>query len=112
MLAQHRVDQISVPVDRPVEVAPPAANLQVRASGAGQLHPRALSEPDVILSHHPAPIGKRLPIDKTGMYRYKTVIGRWLHARTLPNQRTDARVGCTVLNRMTGLGMPVTVRIL
>ena len=25
-------------------------------SGAGDFHPRALSEPDVILSHHPAPI--------------------------------------------------------
>jgi hypothetical protein len=31
------------------------------ASGAGQLHPRALSEPDVILSHHPAPIVRPLP---------------------------------------------------
>jgi hypothetical protein len=30
MLARHCVDQVSVPVDRPVEVAPPAANLQVR----------------------------------------------------------------------------------
>ena len=30
MLAQLRVDQVSVPVDRPVEVAPPAANFQVR----------------------------------------------------------------------------------
>jgi hypothetical protein len=30
-------------------------------SGAGQLHPRALSEPDVILSHHPAPIVRPLP---------------------------------------------------
>lgn len=29
MLAQLRVDQVSVPVDRPVEVAPPAANFQV-----------------------------------------------------------------------------------
>lgn len=27
-----------------------------QASGAGEFHPHALSEPDVILSHHPAPI--------------------------------------------------------
>ena len=33
-----------------------------QASGAGQLHPRALSEPDVILSHHPAPIVRPRPI--------------------------------------------------
>src|SRR6516225_7959162 len=32
-----------------------------QASGAGQLHPRALSEPDVILSHHPAPIVRPRP---------------------------------------------------
>jgi transposase len=53
----------------------------------------------------------RRSLVETGMYRYKTVIGRRLHARTLPNQRTEAKVGCTVFNRMTGLGMPVTVRI-
>jgi Transposase DDE domain len=31
------------------------------------------------------------------MFRYKTVIGRRLHARILPNQRTEAKVGCNVL---------------
>jgi Transposase DDE domain len=45
------------------------------------------------------------------MLRYKTIIGRRLHARTLSNQRTEAKVGCNVLNRMTGLGMPVSARI-
>ena len=39
------------------------------------------------------------------------IIGRRLRARTLPNQRTEAKVGCNVLNRMTGLGMPVSARI-
>jgi transposase len=47
----------------------------------------------------------------TAMFRYNTVIGRRLHARTLSNQRTEAKVGCNVLNRMTGLGMPVSARI-
>jgi hypothetical protein len=32
MLAQHRVDQVSVPVDRPVVVAPPAANFHAVSS--------------------------------------------------------------------------------
>jgi hypothetical protein len=45
------------------------------------------------------------------MFRYKTIIGRRLHARTLPNQRTEAKVGCGVLNRMTALGMPASARI-
>jgi transposase len=50
----------------------------------------------------------RRSLVETAMFRYKTVIGRRLHARTLPNQRTEAKVGCNVLNRMTGLGMPVS----
>ena len=45
------------------------------------------------------------------MSRYKTVIGRGLRARTLPAQKTETRVGCSVLNRMTRLGMPVSQRI-
>jgi hypothetical protein len=45
------------------------------------------------------------------MYRYKTVVGRRLHARTLPNQQTEVKIGYNVLNRMTTLGMPATVRI-
>jgi hypothetical protein len=48
---------------------------------------------------------------ETAMYRYKTIVGRRLHARTLPNQRTEAKIGCNVLNRMTGLGMPASARI-
>jgi hypothetical protein len=45
------------------------------------------------------------------MYRYKTIVGRRLRARTLPNQRTETKIGRNVLNRMTTLGMPATVRI-
>jgi hypothetical protein len=46
---------------------------------------------------------------ETVMFRYK-IIGRRLHARILPNQRIEAKVGCDVLNRMTGLGLPVSAR--
>jgi hypothetical protein len=53
----------------------------------------------------------RRSLVETAMFRYKTVIGRRLHARTLPNQKTEAKIGCNVLNRMTRLGMPVSVRI-
>ena len=30
---------------------------------------------------------------------------------TLPNQNTEAKIGCNVLNRMTSLGMPISIRI-
>ena len=53
----------------------------------------------------------RRSLVETAMYRYKTGVGRRLHARTLPNQQTEAKIGCNVLNQKTTLGMPVTVRI-
>ena len=53
----------------------------------------------------------RRSLGETAMFRYKAIIGRGLRARTLPAQKTEARVGCAVLNRMTRLGMPVSQRI-
>lgn len=40
------------------------------------------------------------------MGRWKTVIGPKLKARALKNQKTEAKIGVQVLNRMTGLGRP------
>jgi hypothetical protein len=53
----------------------------------------------------------RRSLAETGVCRCKAIIGRRLHARTLPNQRTEAKIGCNALNRMTRLGVPVSVRI-
>jgi hypothetical protein len=53
----------------------------------------------------------RRSLGETAVFRYKTIIGRRLRARTLPSQKTEARVACSVLNRMTRLGMPVSQRI-
>ena len=33
----------------------------------------------------------RRSLAETAMYRYKTIIGRRLQARTLPNKRTEAK---------------------
>jgi hypothetical protein len=54
--------------------------------------------------------GKR-SLAEVAMFRYKKVIGRSLHARTLPTQKTEAKVACKVINIMTGLGMPVSRRV-
>ncbi len=48
---------------------------------------------------------------ETAMFRYKALIGSRLGARTLPAQRTETKVGCSVLNRMARLGMPVSQRV-
>lgn len=52
----------------------------------------------------------RRSLGEVAMLRYKTLIGRSLHARTLPRQKTEAKVACKVINIMTGLGMPVSRR--
>src|SRR5271166_31661 len=43
----------------------------------------------------------RRSLVETAVYSYKTIIGRRLQARTLSKQRTEAKIGCNVLNRMT-----------
>jgi len=43
---------------------------------------------------------------ETQMGRGKAVIGPKLKARSFENQRTEARIGVRVLNRMTELGRP------
>jgi hypothetical protein len=62
--------------------------------------------------HQPitANYGKR-SLAEVAMFRYKKVIGRGLHARTLPTRKTEAKVACKVINNMTGLGMPVSRRV-
>jgi transposase len=53
----------------------------------------------------------RRSLGEVAMMRYKTVIGRRLHARTLPMQRAEAAAGCKVINIMTSFGMPVSQRL-
>ena len=43
---------------------------------------------------------------KRRCFRYKRMLGATLHARTLPNQQTEARLGCALLNRLLHLAKP------
>jgi hypothetical protein len=53
----------------------------------------------------------RRSLGEVAMMRYKTLIGRRLHTRTLSTQKTEAAAGCKVINIMTQLGMPMSQRI-
>jgi Transposase DDE domain len=53
----------------------------------------------------------RQSIAENTMFRFKRLFGGRLWARGLEAQCTEARVKCLVLNRMTQLGMPETVRV-
>jgi hypothetical protein len=48
---------------------------------------------------------------EAGVSRYKRIIGRRLHARSLAAQRAETRIGVQVLNQMLDLGRPITQRI-
>ena len=45
------------------------------------------------------------------MQRYKRIFGNTMKARQLPQQKAEAWASAVALNRMTGLGMPVSVKI-
>jgi len=53
----------------------------------------------------------RRSLGETAMSRHTALIGPGLRARGLPAQKTEARAACSVLNRMTRLGMPVSQRV-
>ncbi len=43
--------------------------------------------------------------------RYKRIFGNTMRARALPQQKTEAWISVSTLNRMTNLGMPVSVKV-
>ncbi len=53
----------------------------------------------------------RQSLAENAVSRFKGLLGPGLSARRLDNQRVEAIVKCAVLNRMTSLGMPDSVRI-
>jgi hypothetical protein len=48
----------------------------------------------------------RRSLAETAMFRFKTIFGDHLDARETNRQKTEARIKCAALNRMTRLGMP------
>jgi hypothetical protein len=53
----------------------------------------------------------RRSIAETTMFRYKTIIGDKLKARTFDRQTTEIKIACKILNLMTLTGMPISVKI-
>jgi hypothetical protein len=54
--------------------------------------------------------GRRALVE-LAMLRYKTIIAPKMKARELSQQRTEAAVSVRVLNRMTNIGMPVSIKV-
>jgi transposase len=54
--------------------------------------------------------GRRERVENT-FYRIKTIFGRKLLSRKTPNQQAEEKIICSLLNKMTQLGMPKSVKI-
>lgn len=48
---------------------------------------------------------------ETHMYRHKTILGDRLSSRKFENQKTEGKIKCSILNKMTALGMPESYKI-
>jgi transposase len=102
--------------DPPVAVIIPPCSTAVPGPGAGTAptqrdqHIQMIGDKGRMGWQKAVGYGRRSHAE-TAMSRYKAIIGSSLRARTLPAQKTEAMVACSVLNRMTRLGMPVFQRI-
>ena len=48
---------------------------------------------------------------ENAFFRYKSIIGDGLRARSPAGQASEAALGCDILNRMTDLGRPASYRV-
>lgn len=53
----------------------------------------------------------RRSLAETAVFRFKTIFGNTLQARTPDRQTTEVHIKCAALNRMTQLGMPDSYRL-
>ena len=53
----------------------------------------------------------RRSLAETGVGRFKRILGPTLRSRKLPNQQVEARIGCSILNRMIHLGKPQSYKV-
>ena len=45
------------------------------------------------------------------VFRYKNILDQRMRSRSLGSQRAEVRLACKILNTMTSLGMPDSVKV-
>ena len=53
---------------------------------------------------------KRSLVEVT-MFRYKTILGDKIMSRKFINEKVEVRIGCAILNKMTAIGMPKSIKV-
>ena len=102
----------------PIEaVIPPQRNATLRTAKRRYRHIEARNERVQSILHMGRKRWKRhrgyhkRSLAETGMARYKRILGPQLAARTWEGQQTEARIGCSIINRMIHLGKPQAYRV-
>ncbi len=96
-------------------VIPPQRNARIRQHGNCKAPPLPRDAAIRYIRRHGRAKWKReqgyhvRSVAEAAIRRFKSGIGRSLRSRELPNQQTEARLGCKLLNRMAALGMPQSV---
>ena len=93
-------------------VIPPPSDAVMSQDGNSQRdqHIRLLEEIGRIAWQKENEYGLRSLVELC-MLRYKKIIGPSMKARKIPQQKTEGGIATRVLNRMTSLGMPVSVKV-
>ena len=52
----------------------------------------------------------RRSVVENAVFRYKTIFGARMRSRSMANQRAEVALACKILNTMTALGMPDSLR--
>ena len=92
-------------------VIPPPKNADPKASAQPirNQHVEVINKQGRMAWQKQTHYGRRALVE-LAMLRYKTIIGPKMKARELSRQKTEAAVSVRVLNRMTNIGMPVSVK--
>jgi IS5 family transposase len=99
-LFEQGVEQVIVPTPKAVADVAHRAFLQPRDEAVAAIQVAGTAEWKHRTGYH------RRSLIETAMFRYKTILGDHLRARTLPRQQSEARVGCKILNLLLQTAKP------
>jgi hypothetical protein len=91
-------------------IIPPASTAVVTGTGTSRCHdPFRTIEKRRHIGLQRRSVDCRRSLVETAMLHHKTIIGRRLQVRTPPNQKTEAKIGRSIINRVIRLGMPASI---
>jgi hypothetical protein len=103
-LFEQGIDQVIVPTPKAIEDVGGRPYLRPRNQAIAFIAQRGRGQWKRQAGYH------RRSLAETTMFRYKTILGDRLRARTLPRQQTEVRVGCKILNVLLQTAKPQSLK--